>query len=62
MSMRGLHSAAPTLSPSLAGLTGGHDDPADRFIAATAMVHGLALVTADRSLLRCPDIEVLPGA
>lgn len=39
-----------------------HDDPADRFIAATAMVHGLTLVTADRSLLRCPDIEVLPGA
>ena len=39
----------------------GHEDPADRFIAATAMVHGLTLVTADRSLLRCPDIEVLPG-
>ena len=40
----------------------GHDDPADRFIAATAMVHGLTLVTADRSLLQCPDIEVLPSA
>ena len=40
----------------------GHDDPADRFIAATAMVYGLTLVTADRSLLRCPDIEVLRGA
>ena len=40
----------------------GHDDPADRFIGATAMVHGLTLVTADRSLLRCPDIEVLRGA
>lgn len=40
----------------------GHDDPADRFIAATAMAHGLTLVTADRSLLQCPDIEVLPGA
>lgn len=39
-----------------------HDDPADRFIAATAMVHGLTLVTADRSLLGCPDISVLPGA
>lgn len=39
----------------------GHDDPADRFIAATAMLHGLTLVTADRSLLRCPDIEVLRG-
>ncbi len=39
-----------------------HDDPADRFIAATAMVHGLTLVTADRSILRCADIEVLRGA
>ena len=39
-----------------------HDDPADRFIAATAMVYGLTLVTADRTLLECPDIAVLPGA
>ena len=39
-----------------------HDDPADRFLAATAMVHGLTLVTADRTLLACPDIRVLPGA
>jgi PIN domain nuclease of toxin-antitoxin system len=39
-----------------------HDDPADRFIAATAMVHGLTLVTADRTLLECPEIAVLPGA
>ncbi len=38
-----------------------HDDPADRFIAATAMVHGLTLVTADRTLLECPDIRVLPA-
>ena len=39
-----------------------HDDPADRFIAATAMVHGLTLVTADRSLLACPDIAAMPAA
>ena len=39
----------------------GHDDPADRFIAATAAVHELTLVTADASLLRCPDIRVIPG-
>ena len=39
-----------------------HDDPADRFIAATAMVHGLTVVTADRSLLECPDIRVLSAA
>ena len=40
----------------------GHDDPADRFIAATAVLHELILVTADESLLRCPDIRVIPGA
>lgn len=28
-----------------------HDDPADRFIAATALVHGAALMTADQRLL-----------
>ena len=39
----------------------GHDDPADRFIAATAVVHGLVLVTADGSLLRCPGIRVISG-
>jgi PIN domain nuclease of toxin-antitoxin system len=32
-----------------------HEDPADRFIAATARVHDLALVTADDRLLRRPD-------
>jgi len=32
-----------------------HEDPADRFIAATARVHGLTLVTADLRLLRRPD-------
>ena len=39
----------------------GHDDPADRFIAATAVVNELILVTADESLLQCPDIRVIPG-
>ncbi len=38
-----------------------HGDPADRFIAATAMVHDLTLVTADASLLECPDIRAMPG-
>ena len=38
-----------------------HQDPADRFIAASAKAFGLKLVTADRRLLRCPDIEVLPN-
>lgn len=38
-----------------------HKDPADRFIAASALVFGLTLVTADTRLLDCPDIEVLPN-
>ncbi|WP_419165502.1 type II toxin-antitoxin system VapC family toxin [Candidatus Palauibacter sp.] len=44
------------------GIRLGYGDPADRFIAATARIHGLTLVTADASLLRCPDIGVIPGA
>ena len=36
-------------------------DPADRFIAASAMVFGLTLVTADADLSGCPDIAVLPN-
>ena len=31
-----------------------HQDPADRFIVATAVVHDLALVTADERLLNSP--------
>jgi PIN domain nuclease of toxin-antitoxin system len=34
-----------------AELTGFHGDPADRFIVATALVHGAVLVTADERLL-----------
>lgn len=36
-----------------------HDDPADRFLAATARVCGLTLVTADQRLLRAPGYAVL---
>ena len=32
-------------------LSGLHDDPADRFIVATALVHGATLMTADERLL-----------
>ncbi len=32
-------------------LSGLPDDPADRFIAATALVHGAALMTADEKIL-----------
>jgi PIN domain nuclease of toxin-antitoxin system len=34
-----------------------HQDPADRFLAATARVLGLTLVTADERLLQCNDYE-----
>lgn len=36
-----------------------HGDPADGFIAATAKVFGLTLVTADERLANLPDIAVL---
>lgn len=34
-----------------------HSDPADRFIAATAIVYDLTLVTADARLLACKAIK-----
>ena len=36
-----------------------HQDPADRFLAATAMVYQLTFVTADKALFACRDISVL---
>jgi PIN domain nuclease of toxin-antitoxin system len=36
-----------------------HKDPGDRFIAATALVYDLVLVTADRELLRCPALKTI---
>jgi PIN domain nuclease of toxin-antitoxin system len=36
-----------------------HGDPADRFIAATALVSGATLITADERLIRCSGLEVL---
>ena len=38
-----------------------HQDPADRFIAATAHVMGLTLVTADERLLHAPEYDRLPN-
>jgi len=38
-----------------------HPDPADRFLAATALVYGLTLVTADVHLLRLPAISTMPN-
>ncbi len=36
-----------------------HGDPADRFLAATARVNGLTLVTADANLRSLKEIDVL---
>lgn len=38
-----------------------HEDPADRFLAATAIVHDLRLVTADERLLSCGAVPTLQG-
>ncbi len=38
------------------------DDPADRFIAATARVYDLTLVTADARLRKVPHVTVLPNS
>lgn len=34
-----------------------HEDPADRFIAATAAEMNIPLLTVDAVLLRCPEIQ-----
>ncbi len=39
-----------------------HGDPADRFLAATARVYDLTLVTADPRLHDVPGVDVLPNA
>lgn len=36
-----------------------HHDPADRFIAATAQVYGLTLVTQDERFLESGDLDLL---
>jgi PIN domain nuclease of toxin-antitoxin system len=36
-----------------------HSDPADLFLAASAKVFGLTLVTSDRNLVGTPEISVL---
>lgn len=38
-----------------------HQDPADRFLAATAQVYGLTLVTADVRLLHSTKFPVMPN-
>ncbi len=36
-----------------------HQDPVDRFLAATAMVYDLTLVTADERLIQCNQVAIL---
>ena len=42
-------------------LSWNHRDPADRFLAATAQILGLTLVTADERLLALKSIATLPN-
>ena len=37
-----------------------HQDPADRFLAATAIVYGLTLVTADKRFMKTGGLKVIP--
>lgn len=37
-------------------------DPGDLFLAATAIVHGLTLATADEQLIRCRAVKTLANA
>lgn len=38
-----------------------HQDPADRFIVATAVVYGLTLITADRRIIESKRLPVMPN-
>jgi PIN domain nuclease of toxin-antitoxin system len=38
-----------------------HQDPADRFLIATALVYDLMLVTADERLFRLKELSILPN-
>ncbi len=55
--------AAVTREVALAsrGLKTRHRDPVDRFLAATAAVFELTLVTADRALLEMKGVALLPN-
>lgn len=60
--LRGLGASPLGLTTSHA-VTGGsmawdHRDPFDRLIVAQARVEGLTLVTADRAVLRAPEVQL----
>jgi len=46
---------------ALSSMSFSHSDPADHFLAASAKVFDLTLITADEHLLKLPDIRVLPN-
>lgn len=56
-----LHDAPLTREVAIASRTIalGTEDPADRFIAASAAVHDLGLLTADRELLKIDGCETI---
>jgi PIN domain nuclease of toxin-antitoxin system len=58
------HEAALTTEVAFASqrLPVGSADPADRFLAASALVYGLTLVTADARLRDIPGVDVLPNS
>jgi PIN domain nuclease of toxin-antitoxin system len=39
-----------------------HQDPADRFLAATAIVYDLTLVTADERIISADAVAILPAS
>jgi PIN domain nuclease of toxin-antitoxin system len=47
------------VAAELQTLATGHGDPADRFLAATAKVFDLTLVTADERLIEAPGLKIL---
>ena len=38
-----------------------HHDPADRFLAATALVYHLTLITADKRIIQAGTVPILPA-
>ena len=46
---------------AISSITFSHADPADQFLAASAKVFDLTLITADDQLLALPGIRVIPN-
>lgn len=47
------------VAEALAGINLPHSDPADLFLAGSAKVFGLTLITADRNLIRAKEISIM---